>query len=68
MAKRQITQFYKWAKGNSHCGSAVTNLISIHEDVVSIPDLAQRVKDPKLVAEASSCSSILTLSLGTLIC
>ena len=29
--------------GSSHCGSAVMNLISIHEDTGSIPDLAQWV-------------------------
>ena len=34
--------------GSSHCGSVVTNLTGIHEDVGSTPGLAQRVKDPAL--------------------
>ena len=31
--------------GSSHCRSVVTNPTSIHEDVDSIPGLAQQVKD-----------------------
>ena len=34
---------------SSHCGSGVTNLASIQEDVGSIPGLAQWVKDIALM-------------------
>ena len=34
-----------YLKGSSHCGTAETNPTSIHEDVGSIPALAQLVKD-----------------------
>ena len=35
----------KYFLGSSHCGSVVTNLTSIQEDVGSIPDLTQWVGD-----------------------
>ena len=34
---------------NSHCGSVVINLTSIHEDMDSIPGSTQWVKDPALL-------------------
>ena len=34
---------------SSHCGSSVTSLTIIHEDVGLIPGLAQRVKFPVLL-------------------
>ena len=39
---------YSCIFGSSHSGSVVMNLTSVHEDVGSIPGLAQRVKDPGL--------------------
>ena len=42
--KNQILKKY----GSSHCGAAETNVTSIHEDVGSIPGIAQWVKDPVL--------------------
>ena len=34
---------------SSHCGSAVLNLVNIHEDAGLIPGLAQGVKDSALL-------------------
>ena len=48
--KQTILQMYFWLKifffMSSHCGSAETNLTSIHEETGSIPGLAQRIEDP----------------------
>ena len=39
----------KKKKRSSHCGSVMTNPTIIYEDVGSIPDLLQWVKDPALL-------------------
>ena len=40
---------YRKQSRSSHCGSAVMNLTSIHEDAGSIPGLAQWVEDLALL-------------------
>ena len=42
-----IKLFFKDTR-SFHCGSAETNLTSIHEDAGLIPGVAQWVKDPSL--------------------
>ena len=43
---------FKGGKRSSHCGSAVTNSASIHEDVGSIPVPAQKLQDLALLCAA----------------
>ena len=76
-----VQKLHHWS---FHCGSAVTNLTSIHKDRYLIPGFAQWVKDPLelwhrwqtqfrfgiavAVAQAGSCSSDSIPNLGTAIC
>ena len=56
-----MSRFKTFVCRSAHRGSAVTNLTSVHEDVVSIPGPAQRFKDlvwPQAVAEAVDATLI----------
>ena len=46
--KYELPPLLKINTGGSHCGSVVTNPISIHEDMGSTPGPAQWLKDPVL--------------------
>ena len=43
--KQKYENFIKKSKGSFHCGSVIMNPTSIHEEVGSIPGLAQWIKD-----------------------
>ena len=53
----------KW--WSSHCGSAVMNLTIICEDVGSIPDLDQWLKDPVLPGAAVQVTDVAWIWLGS---
>ena len=53
--REKVPHFKK--TGSSLCGSAVTNLTSIHENQSSIPGLAQWAKDPASCGVGRRCSS-----------
>ena len=48
---------FKYSR-SSHCGSVVTNLTSIHEDMGLIPGLAQWIKN--MWYRSSHCGSVVT--------
>ena len=45
----EFTELKNTITRSSYCGSAVTNLTSIHEDAAWVPGLAQWVKNPPLL-------------------
>ena len=47
--KCMISAELGWKRGSSHCGSALTNPTSIHEDAGLIPGLTHWVKDLALL-------------------
>ena len=47
--RHHIQNAYVFGGGSSHHGSVVMNPTSIHEEVGSIPGLAQWVKNPKVL-------------------
>lgn len=60
-----IPQHNKWLNQSSHCGAMEINLIGIQEDAGLIPKWVGDPALPSAVAQASSCSTHLTASLGT---